>query len=208
MKVTWCIYHPLIPLALHRCQGGGGASGSWRIHRRLPFWCAACWLSEPSGHERVSDWAHPSWCPALWAQIQQDSLGAGRRQHSSAKLEHVWLVPASSRVKNVNESLDGTHLVGHRIQLVAGVCSSCSPPKKPSILICMHRLLQTCQCHRKIIMIAILTLSGDRAAAVVMARQNLWKVNHGWQDLVCSIVMVVTCCDGKMCSYICVSAVL
>lgn len=129
--------HPLIPPCTPQVSRGREANGRWRIHRclssgRRPFWCAACWLSEPSGYESVSDWAHPSWCPALWAQSQRDSLGAGRHQHSSAKLEHVWMVPTSSRVKNVHESLNGTHLVGRhsRVWLVASVFSSCSPPKK------------------------------------------------------------------------------
>lgn len=125
---------------------GGEASGRWRIHHclpsgRHPFWCAACWLSEPSGYERISDWAHPSWCPALWAQSQRDSLGAGRHQHSSAKLEHVWMVPASSRVKNVHESLNRMHLVGCRspVWLAAGVCPSYSPPKTSCL--CTKRII-------------------------------------------------------------------
>lgn len=105
--------HPLIPPWTPQVSRGREASARWRIHRclssgRRPFWCAAWWLSEPSGYESVSDWAHPSWCPALWAQSQRDSLGAGRHQHSSAKLEHVWMVPTSSRVKNVHESLNRT----------------------------------------------------------------------------------------------------
>lgn len=99
-------HHPLVSPRSPQVSGGE-ANESWRIQSwpdvRVPPLLVVSPLTEWAIWAAESQpQAHPSWCPALWARSQRDSLGelAGiSARHPLAKLEHVLMILAFSGVK-------------------------------------------------------------------------------------------------------------